>query len=43
MKRLYRHAQIASEDSPKLQTADVLVEGDKNHQSQGAVPLCFAA
>ncbi len=29
MKRLYRHAQIASEDSPKLQTADVLVEGDK--------------
>jgi dihydroorotase len=29
MKRLYRNAQIASEDSPKLQTADVLVEGDK--------------
>ena len=29
MKRLYRHAQIASEDSPKLQTADVLVEGEK--------------
>jgi len=29
MKRLYRHAQIASEDSPKLQTADVLVDGDK--------------
>jgi len=29
MKRLYRHAQIASEDSPKLQSADVLVEGDK--------------
>lgn len=29
MKRLYRHAQIASEDSPKLETADVLVEGDK--------------
>ncbi|MFO1484021.1 MAG: dihydroorotase [Verrucomicrobiaceae bacterium] len=29
MKRLYRHAQIASEDSPNLQTADVLVEGDK--------------
>ena len=29
MKCLYRHAQIASEDSPKLQTADVLVEGDK--------------
>ncbi len=29
MKRLYRHAQIASEDSSKLQTADVLVEGDK--------------
>ncbi len=27
MKRLYRNAQIASEDSPKLQTADVLVEG----------------
>ncbi len=29
MKRLYRNAQIASEDSPKLQTADVLVEGDR--------------
>lgn len=29
MKRLYRNAQIASEDSPKLQTADVLVEGGK--------------
>jgi dihydroorotase len=29
MKRLYRHAQIASEDSPKLQTADVLVEAGK--------------
>ena len=29
MKRLYRNAQIASEDSPQLQTADVLVEGDK--------------
>jgi dihydroorotase len=29
MKRLYRNAQIASEDSPKLHTADVLVEGDK--------------
>lgn len=29
MKRLYRHAQIASEDSPKLQLGDVLVEGDK--------------
>ena len=29
MKRLYRNAQIASEDSPKLQTADVLVEGDQ--------------
>jgi dihydroorotase len=27
MKRLYRNAQIASEDSPQLQTADVLVEG----------------
>lgn len=26
MKRLYRNAQIASEDSPQLQTADVLVE-----------------
>ena len=29
MKRLYRNAQIASEDSPQLQTADVLVEGDQ--------------
>ncbi|WP_395749188.1 dihydroorotase [Prosthecobacter sp.] len=29
MKRLYRNAQIASEDSPKLQTADVLVEGER--------------
>jgi dihydroorotase len=29
MKRLYRNAQIASEDSPKLQTADVLLEGDR--------------
>jgi dihydroorotase len=29
MKRLYRHAQIASEDSPKLIHADVLVEGDR--------------
>ncbi|MBK8093382.1 MAG: dihydroorotase [Verrucomicrobiaceae bacterium] len=29
MKRLYRHAQIASEDSPKLQQADVLVEDGK--------------
>ena len=29
MKRLCRNAQIASEDSPQLQTADVLVEGDK--------------
>lgn len=29
MKRLYRNAQIASEDSPQLQTADVLVEGDR--------------
>lgn len=29
MKRLYRNAQIASEDSAQLQTADVLVEGDK--------------
>jgi dihydroorotase len=27
MKRLYRHAQIASEDSSQLQTGDVLVEG----------------
>ncbi|OYW75874.1 MAG: dihydroorotase [Verrucomicrobia bacterium 12-59-8] len=27
MKRLYRNAHIASEDSPQLQTADVLVEG----------------
>jgi dihydroorotase len=27
MKRLYRNAQIASEDSPNLHTADVLVEG----------------
>lgn len=29
MKRLYRNGQIASEDSPKLQRADVLVEGDR--------------
>lgn len=29
MKRLYRHAQIASEDSPHLTHADVLVEGDR--------------
>ena len=29
MKRLYRHAQIASEDSPKLTRADVLVEDGK--------------
>ncbi|MFC5456441.1 dihydroorotase [Prosthecobacter fluviatilis] len=29
MKRLYRNAQIASEDSPQLQTADVLVEGGR--------------
>lgn len=29
MKRLYRNAQIASEDNPKLQKADVLVEGGK--------------
>jgi len=29
MKRLYRHAQIASEDSPKLMHGDVLVEGDR--------------
>ena len=29
MKRLYKNAQIASEDSPKLQVADVLVEGDR--------------
>jgi dihydroorotase len=29
MKRLYRHAQIASEDSPKLLKADVLVEADR--------------
>ncbi len=29
MKRLYRHAQIASEDSPKLILGDVLVEGDR--------------
>ena len=28
MKRLYRNAQIASEDSPTLLKADVLVEGD---------------
>lgn len=27
MKRLYRHAQIASEDSPRLMQGDVLVEG----------------
>jgi dihydroorotase len=29
MKRLYRQAEIASEDSPKLQRGDVLVEGDR--------------
>ena len=29
MKRLYRHGQIASEDSPVLVRADVLVEGGK--------------
>lgn len=29
MKRLYRHAQIASEDSAQLHTADVLVEGGR--------------
>ncbi len=29
MKRLYRNARIASEDSPKLETADVLVEGGR--------------
>lgn len=29
MKRLYRQAQIASEDSAQLHTADVLVEGDR--------------
>ncbi len=29
MKRLYKNAQIASADSPKLQSADVLVEGDR--------------
>lgn len=29
MKRLYRHAQIATEDSPKLIRADVLVEADR--------------
>lgn len=29
MKRLYRHAQIASEDSPKLLHGDVLVEGGR--------------
>ena len=29
MKRLYRHGQIASEDSPTLTRADVLVEGDR--------------
>jgi dihydroorotase len=29
MKRLYRQALIASEDSPQLQLGDVLVEGDK--------------
>ena len=28
-KRLYRGASIASEDSPKLTRADVLVEGDR--------------
>ena len=29
MKRLYRHGHIASEESPKLLRADVLVEGDR--------------
>ena len=29
MKRLYRHGQIASEESPTLIRADVLVEGDR--------------
>lgn len=29
MKRLYRHAQIASEDSAQLMRGDVLVEGDR--------------
>lgn len=29
MKRLYRHAQIAAEDSPTLTRGDVLVEGDR--------------
>jgi dihydroorotase len=29
MKRLYRQAQIATEDSPKLELGDVLVEGEK--------------
>ncbi|MCB1210959.1 MAG: dihydroorotase [Verrucomicrobiales bacterium] len=29
MKRLYKNAQIASADSPKLPSADVLVEGDR--------------
>lgn len=29
MKRLYRHGQIASEDSPALMRADVLVEGER--------------
>jgi len=29
MKRLYRHAQIAAEDSPQLMRGDVLVEGDR--------------
>ena len=29
MRRLYRHGSIASEDTPTLQRADVLVEGDR--------------
>lgn len=29
MKRLYRNARIAREDSPRLEEADVLVEGDR--------------
>ena len=29
MKRLYRHASIASADSPTLTRADVLVEGER--------------
>jgi dihydroorotase len=43
MKRLYRQAQIATEDSAKLTTADVLIEGERIvavEASMGAVQDC---